>query len=174
MPAVDPIIRPATSDDLPAINAIYNEEIRTGVATWDYEPWTLEARERWFQDHDPAEPVLVAEVDGQVVGFAYLSLYRPKFGYRFTREDTVYLDPLFQGRGLGRRLLQALVDQARGRDIRTLLAVIESSNEASIALHERLGFVRCAHHHEVGYKFGRWLDSVDLELRLSAGGPDEA
>lgn len=172
MPAAEALIRSATADDLQSINAIYNREIETGTATWDYEPWSLADRVRWFEAHDADEPVLVAEVDGQLAGFAYLSSFRPKFGYRFTREDTVYLDPAFQGRGLGRRLLKALIEQARQRGIRTVLAVIEAENEASIALHERLGFVRCAHHHEVGYKFGRWLDSVDLELRLPDGGPE--
>ena len=169
--AAETRIRPAERDDLPAINAIYNEEIRTGVATWDYEPWTIEARERWFSEHDPLEPVLVAEVDGEIAGFAYLSWYRPKAGYRYTRENTVYIDAAYHRRGLGARLLEALIEQARARRIRALIAQIETSNEASIALHERYGFVRLGVERQVGYKFGRWLDAQPMQLLLPDGGP---
>jgi phosphinothricin acetyltransferase len=171
MPAEDPLIRPATVGDLRSINAIYNEEIRTGVATWDYEPWSLEARVRWFESHDPAEPVLVAEVGGAVAGFGYLSWYRGKVGYQYTREDTVYVDPAFHRRGLGALLLGALVEQARERGMRAVMAQIEASNLGSIALHERFGFVRLGVEREVGYKFGRWLDAVPMELLLPGGGP---
>jgi L-amino acid N-acyltransferase YncA len=168
-----PRIRPATRDDLPAINDIYNEQIRTGVATWDYAPWTLEARRRWFDDHDPAEPVLIADLAGEVAGFGYLSWYRGKIGYQYTREDTLYVDPRFQRRGLGALLLAALVDQARERGIRAVIAQIEASNTASIALHERFGFVRLGLERQVGYKFDRWLDAQPMELLLPAGGPPE-
>lgn len=172
MSADEVVIRPAVRDDLPAINAIYNEEIRTGVATWDYDPWPLEARERWFDEHDPAEPVLVADVGGAVAGFGYLSWYRTKAGYRYTRENTVYIDPAYQRRGLGARLLEALIDQARSLRVRALIAQIETSNEASIALHERYGFVRLGVERQVGYKFGRWLDAQPMELLLPDGGPE--
>lgn len=172
-PVDDPRIRPAATADLPAINAIYNEEIRTGVATWDEEPWTVEAREQWFAEHDPMEPVLVAEVDGEIAGFAYLSWYRPKAGYRYTRENTLYIHPAYQRRGLGARLLEALIEQARSRRIRALIAQIETSNEASIALHERYGFVRLGIERQVGYKFGRWLDAQPMQLLLPDGGPED-
>ena len=172
MSGTEPTIRAATRADLPAINAIYNEEIRTGVATWDYEAWSLEDRVRWFEGQPAEEPVLVAELDGEVVGFAYLSPYRSKFGYRFTREDTLYLERGYQGRGLGRLLLMALIAQARECGLRTLIGVIEASNAASIALHERLGFERCSYHREVGHKFGRWLDSVEMQLLLPGGGDE--
>jgi len=171
MTANEPIIRPARRDDLAAINAIYNEEIRTGVATWDYEPWSLEARTRWFEEQEPEEPVLVVEVEGAVAGFGYLSWYRAKAGYRFTRENTVYIDPAHQRRGLGARLLEALVDQARSQGMRALIAQIETSNGASIALHERYGFVRLGIEREVGYKFDRWLDAQPMQLLLPDGGP---
>ncbi len=171
MPPGDPIIRSAEARDLPAINAIYNDEIRTGVATWDYDPWTIEARTRWFEDRDPAEPVLVVEVDGVVAGFGYLSWYRSKAGYRYTRENTLYIAPPYHRRGLGARLLEALIDQARALGIRALIAQIETSNEASIALHERYGFVRLGIERQVGYKFDRWLDAQPMELLLPEGGP---
>lgn len=172
MTADSVVIRPAERADLPAINSIYNEEIRTGVATWDYEPWTIEARTRWFEEHDPAEPVLVATVGDAIAGFAYLSWYRSKAGYQYTRENTLYIDPTYQRRGLGARLLEALIDQARARHIRALIAQIETSNEASIALHERYGFVRLGIEQQVGYKFGRWLDAQPMQLLLPDGGPE--
>jgi L-amino acid N-acyltransferase YncA len=169
-----PIIRPATTQDLEAINRLYNHEIAEGTATWDYEPWTAETRARWFADHAPEEPVLVAEVGGGFAGFGYLSWYRTKAGYQYTREDTLYVDPAFQRRGLGALLLEALIDQARSRNIRAVIAQIEASNAASIALHERFGFVRVGTEREVGYKFGRWLDATAMQLRLPDGGPTDA
>lgn len=171
MSDLEPTVRPATPADLPVLNAIYNEEIRTGVATWDYDPWTLEARERWFEDRDAAEPVLVAEADGVVAGFGYLSWYRGKIGYQYTREDTLYIAPAFQRRGIGALLLGGLIEQARSGHIRALIAQIEATNEASILLHERYGFVRLGVERQVGYKFGRWLDALPMQLLLPDGGP---
>jgi phosphinothricin acetyltransferase len=168
-----PRIRAATTADLEAINRLYNREIAEGTATWDYEPWTVEARARWFADHDPDEPVLVVEVDGAFAGFGYLSWYRTKAGYQYTREDTLYIDPAHQRLGLGALLLEALIDQARSRGIRAVIAQIEASNAASIALHERFGFVRVGTEREVGYKFGRWLDATAMQLHLPDGGPSD-
>jgi len=173
MSAIDPSIRPAERADLPAINAIYNEEIRTGVATWDYDPWPAEQRQRWFDDRAPEEPVLVADIEGNVAGFGYLAWYRGKIGYQYTREDTVYIHPAYQRRGLGALLLEALIAQARSRGIHTLIAQIETSNEPSIALHERFGFLPLGIEREVGYKFDRWLDAQPMQLLLE-GGPAEA
>jgi L-amino acid N-acyltransferase len=170
----EPVVREATRADLPAINAIYNHEIEFEVATWDYDPWTTEAREAWFDERSPDEPVLVVEVDGRVAGFGYLSWYRSKVGYRFTREDTLYLVPTYQRRGLGARLLEGLIEQARSLGMRTLIAQIESSNEASITLHENFGFERLGIERKVGFKFGRWLDAQPMQLLLPGGGPSEA
>lgn len=164
-------IRPATIEDLEAINRLYNREIEEGTATWDYEPWTAEAREQWFAKQDPEEPVLVVEVDAVFAGFGYLSWYRTKAGYLYTREDTLYIDPAFHRRGLGALLLEALIEQARSQSIRVLIAQIEAENTASITLHERFGFVRVGTEREVGYKFGRWLDATAMQLRLPDGGP---
>ncbi len=159
-------IRPAVEADLPTINAIYNEEILHGVATWDMEPWPLERRQAWF--HDPAIELylVVAELDGSVVGFAYLSLYRQRAGYRFTREDTVYIDPRFQRRGIGRALLAHLLEHARALEVHALIARIEASNESSIALHRAFGFEVVGREREIGHKFGRWLDLITMELLL--------
>src|SRR5687768_14621870 len=100
-----PRIRPATEADLVEINRIYNHEVATGVATWDIEPWSLERRHAWFAEHDASTPVLVADapgVEGTLAGFGYLALHRPRAGYRYSREDTLYVDPPYQRRGIGR------------------------------------------------------------------------
>ncbi len=171
---VDPIIRPARIADLPSIQRIYNREILEGVATWDIEPWTDAERLAWFEEHasDPTLPVLVAEMEREVIGFAYLSLYREKVGYRYTRETSVYVDPRFHRHGIGRTLLTTQVEAARRLGMHTLMALIEASNEASIGLHAALGFEGIAHKREVGRKFGRWLDSVEMELLLPLNPPD--
>ncbi len=164
------VVRHTVASDLDAINDIYNHEVRHGTATWDEEPWSIEQRRAWFEQHDQSTPVLVAELDGGVVGFAYLSLYRPKVGYRFTRENTVYVEPGHRGRGVGRRLLEALHEEARRAGVHAVIAVIEAENAISIRLHERLGFELIGTEREVGFKFGRWLDSIHMELLLSGPG----
>jgi phosphinothricin acetyltransferase len=156
--------------DLPAILRIYNDAIRDGTATWDEEPWTMEQREAWFASHDDASPVLVAECEGEVCGFAYLSLMSAKSGWRFTREDTIYIDPGFQGRRIGRLLLTALLDRARELDLRLIVASITWDNAASIALHRSLGFETMGTLHNAGFKFGKWLDTTYLQLDLQARG----
>lgn len=162
-----PGIRPATHADLEAINRIYNHEVRTGVATWDEQPWPATLREAWFADRDPAtEPVLVAVRAGSVVGFGYLSQYRARSGYRFTREDTLYIDPAHQRHGVGRALLAALIAAAREAGMHTLVAVIEAENVASIELHAHAGFTVAGRKREAGFKFARWLDVVELQLLL--------
>jgi L-amino acid N-acyltransferase YncA len=169
----EPVLRPATRNDLPAINAIYNHEIEFGVATWDYDAWTIEAREAWFDARSPEEPVLVVDLDDQVAGFGYLSWYRSKSGYRFTREDTLYIVPMYQRRGIGARLLGAIVEQAKSIGIHTLIAQIESSNEASIALHQNFGFEFLGLERQVGHKFDRWLDAQSMQLLLITGVLDQ-
>jgi phosphinothricin acetyltransferase len=167
-----PVVRDATAADLPRINAIYNDAIATTVATWDEDPWPIERRQAWWDEHaaDPTTPVLVASLPGEpVAGFAYLSWYRPKAGYRFTREDTVYIDPGYHGRGIGRALLAELVTRARRDGMHALVAIIEASNTASISLHARLGFRVAGREPEVGRKFGRWLDLVTMVMLLETG-----
>ncbi|MFN0095502.1 MAG: N-acetyltransferase family protein [Dehalococcoidia bacterium] len=166
---MDVTIRSATEADLPRIHAIYNDAIRETTATWDEAPWPFEQRQAWWEEHaaDASSPVVVADLAGQsVAGFAYLSWYRPKSGYRFTRENTVYVDPAWHGRGIGRLLMAEIVQLARDHGIHTLLAVIESTNEASLRLHASLGYVESGRQREAGFKFNRWLDATTMQLIL--------
>jgi L-amino acid N-acyltransferase len=169
---MDVHVRPALERDLEAIQRIYNHEILTGTATWDLAPWPDAQRREWWAEHaaDPSIPVLVADVEGasglEVGGFAYLSIYRAKAGYRYTRETSVYVDPRFHRRGVGRALMEVQLASARALGLHALMAVIEAENVASLELHARLGFERVSHKRQVGRKFGRWLDSVEMELLL--------
>ena len=160
-------VRDARADDLPAIQRIYNREVLEGVATWDDWPWSNGQRRAWFEQQRD-EVVLVAVGPDSVAGFAYTSPYRGKFGYRFTREVTFYVDPAFHRRGVGRRLLAALIERARARKLHALIAWIEAGNEASRALVRSFGFEEVGREREAGYKHGRWLDGIDAQLLLQS------
>ncbi len=163
----DLVIRRAVEADLPVINRIYNEEIRTGVATFDLEEWSDAQRAEWFAEHDPNEtPVIVGEIGGEFVGFAYLSRFGSKAGYFYTRENTVFVDPSYQQRGIGQRLLDAIVEEARRVGAHTLIARIEESNERSIEIHRRAGYEVTGREDEVGRKFDRWLSVVVMTRTL--------
>jgi len=164
--AIDVHVRPARQEDLPEILRIYNDEILTGVATWDEEPWTMERRRAWFDEHDELQPVLVAECDDRVAGFAYLTKMSQKSGWRFTREDTIYLDPDFRGRGIGRVLLAALIEEARRLGVHVVVASITTENEVSIRLHASLGFEVVGTLREAGLKFGRRLDTCYMQFTI--------
>ena len=168
MPAAACSIRPATEADLPAINAIYNREIREGVATWDLEEWSAEARLAWFRAHSALDlPVLVADLPGApVAAFGYLSQYQARLGFRFTREDTLYVRPEHQRRGIGRALLAALLDEAGRLEVHAVVARIDATNEASIALHCALGFDVTGEERETGHKFGTWRSLVQMQIVL--------
>ncbi len=160
-------IRRAEEEDLPAIQRIYNDEILTGTATWDEAPWTMERRRAWFAEHDRMSPILVAlAANGDVAGFAYLSRMSDKSGWRFAREDTIYLAPAYRGRGVGRVLLEALLGEARTIGLRVIVASITSENAASVALHRRCGFEIVGTLKNAGFKFGRWLDTTYMAADL--------
>jgi len=161
------IIRDAVHDDLPAILEIHNDAIRTTTAIWDEHEVELDDRLGWFDARQAAGlPVLVAELDGSVVGFASYGPWRPKTGYRFTVENSVYIHPDHRGRGAANALMPVLIERAEADDVHSIVAGIEASNAASIALHEKFGFRRVALLPEVGFKFGRWLDLAYLQLSL--------
>lgn len=177
MPAGDCYtLRLARRDDVPAILAIYNDAVLHTTATYDYEPRTLEQRLAWFDDHVRDDlPIIVAtDAAGGVVGWSSLSRYHHKPGYRFTVENSIYVAGGHQGRGLGARLLAPLIDAARRRELRAIIAVIDSGNEASLRLHARFGFEQVGHFREIGFKFGRWLDVVYLELLVGLPQPPVA
>lgn len=153
-------VRAASEADLPRIHAIYNDAVLTTTATWDYEPWPWQQRQDWWHEHeaDHTLPVFVATVAGEVAGFSYLSHFRSKIGYRFTREDTVYVDPSLHRTGLGTSLVAAVIEAARKDGMRAIIGGIVSTNDGSLRLHERMGFVEVARMPAVGYKFEQWLE----------------
>jgi phosphinothricin acetyltransferase len=162
------IIRPAVLDDIHAIAAIYAEAVLTTTATADEEPPPRAQREAWLRVHQcDGYPVFVAEIEEQIVGWGSLSPYHVRAAYRFTAEDSVYVAEHARGRGVGRALLAPLVATARSMGLHSLMALIEGSNEASLRLHERFGFVRVGLAPQVMFKFERWLDVALLQLRLN-------
>ncbi len=169
--ALELLIRPATEDDLEAINRIYNREILYGTATWDTEAWTPDQRREWFAGHDAMNPVLVAEHGGEVVAFAYVTLVSQKHGWRFTREDTIYIDERFRGQGAGDQLLGALLGLLRGFGVRLVIASITSTNTASIRLHAKHGFEIMGEMRNAGYKFGQWHSTTYMQLDLGQPKP---
>ncbi|MCW2831710.1 MAG: acetyltransferase [Aeromicrobium sp.] len=161
-------IREAGTGDLPGILEIHNEAIANTTAIWDEREVDLNDRRRWFEGrHVSKLPVLVADVDGVVAGYASYGPWRPKSGYRRTMEVSVYVHPDYQRQGLGDALLGALVDHAQESGmVRCLVAGVEATNETSIALHAKHGFVEVGRLPEVGFKFKKWLDLVYLQRML--------
>jgi len=166
-------IRPTREPDLPAITAIYEHAVLYGTATFELVPPDIaEMRQRYSALMDGGFPYLVALLDGQVAGYAYAGAYRPRPAYRFTVENSIYLDPAVQRRGIGLQLLQRLILKCEARGFRQMIAVIgDSANAASIGIHARVGFRLIGTHPNVGLKFGRWLDTVMMQRDLgeSAG-----
>ncbi len=167
----EPTLRPAEPSDVTAITAIYRLAVLEGTASFELElPGEEEMLRRFEAVTDAGYPYFVAELDGRVAGYAYASAYRTRPAYRFTVENSVYVAPDAQGKGVGRLLLAALIDVCTAQGYRLMIAVIgDSANFASISLHRRAGFTFCGTIHSVGYKFGRWLDSVIMQLPLGEG-----
>jgi L-amino acid N-acyltransferase YncA len=163
------MIRSATGTDLPGILGIYNEAVLNTTATYEYEPHTLEMRKAWFDEHVRDNyPVFVAQNgDGRIVGWSCLSKFRPRTGYRFTGEDSIYVAADQRGRGIGKSLLQPVIQSARDLGLHAVIAGIDAGGRASIRLHAHFGFVQVAHLKEAGWKFGRWLDMIYMELLLN-------
>jgi phosphinothricin acetyltransferase len=161
-----PFIRLATERDLPAINAIYNHYVAHSTCTYQLEAETAETRLEWFQNRGPAHPVTVAKLDGEIVAWASLNRYHDRAGYARTVDNSIYVRHDRQRRGLGRALLADLIARARALGHHTFLAGISAEQEPSLALHAAFGFVKVAHLREVGFKQGRWLDVIYLQLML--------
>jgi phosphinothricin acetyltransferase len=161
-------IRLATAADLPAINDIYNYYVPRSTCTYQLEPETIDSRRAWFEAHPPDKyPVTVAQIDGQVIGWGSLSRFRDRAAYDPTVEASVYIRHDLHRQGIGRLLLKDLIERARDLGFHSLIGGVSADQTASLALQEGLGFTRVAHFQEIGYKFGRRLDVVFLQLFLN-------
>ncbi|MBP0464027.1 N-acetyltransferase [Roseomonas sp. PWR1] len=169
MPA--PTIRPVRDDDIPAIAAIYGHWVAHGLASFEYAPPGAEEMARRRDAVLAAGyPYLVAERDGAVRGYAYASAYRTRPGYRYAVENSVYVAPGEGGAGLGLALLEALVERCAAQGFRLMVAVIgDTANEPSIRLHARAGFAHAGLLPAIGWKHGRWVDSVLMTRPLGPG-----
>lgn len=166
-----PLLRTATPADIPSITRIYAHAVRHGTASFEIEPPDeAEMTRRQRALLDGGYPYLVAEIGGAIAGYAYAGAYRTRPAYRFSVEDSVYVDPAMQRRGLGRILLAALIDEAEKRGFRQMIAVIgDSAQAASIELHRALGFEWIGPIKNVGFKHGKWLDTVLMQRSLGEG-----
>jgi L-amino acid N-acyltransferase len=164
-PAVS--VRDARDEDILAMLGIYNEAVRTTTAVWNETSRTEQEQREWLESkRSQSFPVLVAEQEGELVGFCTFGPFRAWHGYRFTVENSIYVHRDHRRRGVARELLTALITHARAQKLHVMIAGIEAENLASLQLHESVGFMQAAHLHEVGYKFNRWLDLILMELRL--------
>jgi L-amino acid N-acyltransferase len=160
-------IRPAGTDDLQAMLAIYNHAIINTTAVYDYQPRTSDAQRQWFETKQAQRlPVFVAVDNATIIGFGSFGPFRPWPAYQFTVENSLYVDSAFQRKGAGTALLASLVTAAQTAGYHTMVAGIDATNEASLALHRKAGFEPVAHFREVGWKFERWLDLVFMERML--------
>ncbi|MGB8399496.1 N-acetyltransferase family protein [Bradyrhizobium sp.] len=164
-------IRPALEADLPLVTEIYAHAVRFGTATFELIPPDLAEMTRRYQAlMDGGFPYFVSVLDGGVVGYAYAGPYRPRPAYRFTVENSVYLAPSIHRRGIGLQLMQRLIAACEARGYRQMIAVIgDSANAGSIGVHIRTGFEMIGTHPNVGFKFGRWLDTVMMQRALGEG-----
>ncbi|MBX3653650.1 MAG: N-acetyltransferase [Ramlibacter sp.] len=166
-----PHIRPSTDNDVAAMTAIYAHHVLHGTGTFETTPPTeSEMAGRRADVLSKGLPWLVVEDDGHIVGYAYCQWFKPRPAYRFSAEDSIYLAPAAAGRGLGRALLAALIEQATAAGVRKLIAVIgDSANAGSVGVHRALGFSEVGLLKSCGWKFGRWLDVVLMDKFIGEG-----
>jgi phosphinothricin acetyltransferase len=164
------IIRPATLADAPALMQIYNHEILHGVATFDTETKTVDDREKWLRQHTEKYPVLVAVVDGFVTGYASMNRWSDRAAYNDTAEISIYLAPAYQGKGIGKQLMQAILEAGKNAGLHCILSRITEGNDASIYLHKKFGFELVGVTRQVGKKFGRLLDVTMMQLLYDVSG----
>ena len=164
-------MRPAAPDDIPAVHAIYSHHVLQGLASFEEQPPSAtELRRRYDEVVSQKLPYLVADFGGTLAGYGYCAPYRTRSAYRYALEDSVYVHPDAQGRGVGRALLAELIRQCEALGYRQLIAVIgDSAHAASIGLHEAQGFLRVGTLRSVGFKLGRWVDSVIMQRPLGSG-----
>ena len=165
------VIRDANEADAEAVQAIYAHHVLHGTASYDIEPPTLDAiRDKIRHVREVGWPFIVAELEAGIAGYAYATQFRDREAYRFTAEDSIYVHPKMVGRGIGRALLKALVDQSAASGFRTIVAVIGGAEPASIAVHAALGFEEVGRLKAVGWKRERWLDNVYMQRALGGEG----
>lgn len=159
-------IRRAATSDVDAITEIYNEAILTTTATFDLEPKTRADRMQWFKNHDERHPILVADQDQSVVGWACLNVWNPRAAYEATAETSFYVKEEYRGKGIGRQLKAAIIEEARRLGFHTLIAGAAEGSDASLHLNKSFGFEVVGTFKEVGRKFGKDLDVTYLQLFL--------
>jgi phosphinothricin acetyltransferase len=166
-----PTIRPGTEADVASVQAIYAHHVLTGLASFEIEPPDVdEMRRRRHALVERGFPYLVAEIDGEIVGYAYAGPYRTRPGYRFTCENSIYIRDGWQGHGIGKALLAPLIAECEAMGMRQMVAIIgDSANHASINLHKSLGFEMAGNLRSVGFKFGSWIDTVLMQRALGPG-----
>jgi phosphinothricin acetyltransferase len=164
-------IRDAAESDLPAIHTIYAHHVQHGLGSFEEIPPSLEEMTRRYRDIRAKDmPYLAAVQDGTLLGYAYAGPYRPRSAYRYACEDSIYVSPDAMGKGVGRKLLAELIARCTAMGLRQMVAVIgDSGNAGSIGLHQALGFRMVGNVQSVGFKFGRWVDSIYMQLALGPG-----
>jgi len=159
-------IRDATKSDVPAILGIYNDVVTNTTAIYDERPSTLEDRQAWFEARSKNFPVLVGELNGEVVGFSTFGEWRSRWGYRFTVEHSVHVRADCRGKGFGRQLIEVLFPRAAAMNVHMMIAHIDSAAVASLRLHEKLGFKNVGTFREVGKMRGGWLSVVAMQKEI--------
>ncbi|GAC1608019.1 MAG: GNAT family N-acetyltransferase [Ramlibacter sp.] len=166
-----PTIRPSRDPDIPAITAIYSHHVLNGTGTFETTPPSAQDMAARRADVLSKElPYLVAEEDGRILGFAYCNWFKPRPAYRYSAEDSIYMADGERGRGAGKQLLAALAQEAQAAGVRKLIAVIgDSANQGSVRVHAAVGFSHVGVLKSCGWKFGKWLDVVLMEMPLGLG-----
>ncbi len=161
------LIRPANTNDLESILCILNDEIKFGTSVYDYKEKSLSDIQTWYQEKRKHKfPVLVAQINNEVIGYSTYGYFRPREGYQFSIEHSVYLSKNSQGKGVGKLLMDNLIAIAIDQGFHRMLAVVDANNIGSCRFHEKLGFKEVGKMTEVGYKFDKWLDVIIMQLNL--------
>jgi len=162
------LIRDAKKGDIEKINKIYNQVVKSSNVTFDLEPFSIEKQHNWYKKHKKeGYPIIVAEVDNIVVGWASLSRWSDKKGYDYTAENSVYVDKADRGQGIGYKLLKKLIEKAKQKNIKNLIALITEGNQGSINLHKKFAYEKVGNLKKVGHKFNQYYDVEIYQLIVS-------